>query len=100
GGLRLRPEALAAAMSQDAAAGITPVAVVGSAGTTATGAIDPLEAIAETCSQHGAWFHVDAAYGGAAVLAPRLRPLLAGIERADSIAFDPHKWLNTPQSSA
>jgi aromatic-L-amino-acid/L-tryptophan decarboxylase len=74
--------------------------VVATAGTTATGAVDPLPAIADLCAQHGLWLHVDAAYGGAAMLAPELRPLLAGIERADSIAFDPHKWLYTPQSSA
>jgi glutamate/tyrosine decarboxylase-like PLP-dependent enzyme len=56
--------------------------------------------VAEICGRHKLWMHVDAAYGGAAALAPELRPLLDGIERADSIAFDPHKWLYTPQSSA
>jgi aromatic-L-amino-acid/L-tryptophan decarboxylase len=98
--LRMRVDALAAAVADDLAAGLKPFAVAATAGTTATGAIDPLPEIADLCAGHGLWMHVDAAYGGAAVLAPALRPLLAGIERADSIAFDPHKWLYTPQSSA
>jgi glutamate/tyrosine decarboxylase-like PLP-dependent enzyme len=98
--LRMRMDALEAAIADDLAAGLKPFAVAATAGTTATGAIDPLPAIADVCAAHDLWMHVDAAYGGAAVLAPGLRPLLAGIERADSIAFDPHKWLYTPQSSA
>jgi aromatic-L-amino-acid decarboxylase len=98
--LSMRTDALERAIADDVAAGRHPFAVVATAGTTATGAIDPLPAVAEICARHGLWMHVDAAYGGAAVLAPELRPLLAGIERADSIAFDPHKWLYTPQSSA
>ena len=60
--------------------------------------MDPLEEIADLCREEDLWFHVDAAYGGPAMLADDLRPLFAGIERADSIAFDPHKWLYTPQS--
>jgi aromatic-L-amino-acid decarboxylase len=63
-----------------------------------TGVVDPLPAIADVCRDEELWFHVDAAYGGPAMLADDLRPLFAGIERADSIAFDPHKWLYTPQS--
>ena len=98
--LRMRTELLREAIDNDVAAGATPIAVVGSAGTTGTGAIDPLEEIADICTQRGIWFHVDAAYGGAGMLAPDLRPLFAGIERADSITFDPHKWLYTPQPSA
>jgi glutamate/tyrosine decarboxylase-like PLP-dependent enzyme len=64
----------------------------------ATGSIDPLGEIADVCTDERLWFHVDAAYGGPAVLADDLRPQLAGIDRADSIAFDPHKWLYTPHS--
>jgi aromatic-L-amino-acid/L-tryptophan decarboxylase len=95
---RMRVDALAAMVSDDAAAGAVPIAVVATAGTTTTGSIDPLGAVADVAAEHGAWLHVDAAYGGAAVLADDLRPLLAGIERADSIALDPHKWLYTPHS--
>jgi glutamate/tyrosine decarboxylase-like PLP-dependent enzyme len=88
--LRMRPDVLRAMIEQDDA---QPMAIVGTAGTTGTGAIDPLPALADTAAAHGAWFHVDAAYGGAAVLAEDLKPLLSGIERADSLAIDPHKWL-------
>jgi aromatic-L-amino-acid decarboxylase len=93
---RMRPEALAGAIERDLAAGIVPAAAIATAGTTATGAIDPLPDIAELCERHGAHLHVDACYGGPAALADELRPLLAGIERADSIAVDAHKWLYTP----
>jgi aromatic-L-amino-acid/L-tryptophan decarboxylase len=93
---RMRPDELAAAIERDLADGVKPAAVVATAGTTATGAIDPLPEVAELCERHGVWMHVDAAYGGPAVLADDLRPLMAGIERADSIAVDPHKWLYTP----
>jgi aromatic-L-amino-acid decarboxylase len=67
--------------------------VVGTAGTTAAGVIDPLPAMASLARTEGLWFHVDAAWGGAAALSPRLRPALAGIENADSITCDAHKWL-------
>ncbi len=97
-GFRLRVDALRAAIDEDRAAGRHPIAVVASAGTVATGAIDPLEEIADVCADEGLWFHVDGAYGGPGVLADELRPLYAGIERAESIAFDPHKWLYTPHS--
>ncbi|MGH2676094.1 MAG: pyridoxal phosphate-dependent decarboxylase family protein, partial [Actinomycetota bacterium] len=97
-GFRLRVDALRQAVERDLAEGLRPIAVVSSAGTVATGAIDPLEEIADVAAQHDLWFHVDGAYGGPGVLAEELRPLYAGIERADSIAFDPHKWLYTPHS--
>ena len=97
-GLRIRVDELAAAIETDRAAGVRPLAVVATAGTVSTGVIDPLEEIADVCEREGLWFHVDAAYGGPAVLADDLRPLFGGIERAHSIAFDPHKWMYTPHS--
>jgi aromatic-L-amino-acid/L-tryptophan decarboxylase len=96
---RMRPDALAAAIERDRADGIRPLALAATAGTTTTGSIDPLPELADLAEEHGLWLHADAAYGGAAVLSDELRPLLAGIERADSIAVDPHKWLYTPQSA-
>jgi glutamate/tyrosine decarboxylase-like PLP-dependent enzyme len=95
---RMRTDALAQAIARDREAGARPFAVVATAGTVATGAVDPLPAIADICAAQKLWLHVDAAYGGPAVLADDLRPLFAGIERADSIAFDPHKWMYTPHS--
>jgi len=94
-----RPEEVERLIRADLAAGVRPVAVVGTAGTTGTGSIDPLPALAEIARRHGVWFHVDAAYGGAAVLADDLRGLLAGIELADSVTVDAHKWLYTSASS-
>ncbi|HYP47470.1 MAG TPA: pyridoxal-dependent decarboxylase [Thermoleophilaceae bacterium] len=93
---RMRFDLLEEALERDLADGALPIAVVGTAGTTGTGSIDPLPEIAELCRRHRIWFHVDAAYGGPAALAEDLRPLLAGIEQADSVAIDPHKWLYTP----
>jgi aromatic-L-amino-acid decarboxylase len=97
-GCRIRLDLLREAIREDRAAGSIPVAVVASAGTVGTGAIDPLQELAHLCAEEGLWFHIDAAYGGPAVLAEDLRSQFAGIERADSIAFDPHKWLYTPHS--
>jgi L-2,4-diaminobutyrate decarboxylase len=88
---RLDPRALADALAASVRAGQTPVAVVATAGTTDTGAIDPLPACADLAAEYGAWLHVDAAYGGGALLSDRLAPLLAGIERADSVSLDWHK---------
>src|SRR5688572_1211266 len=96
---RMRVDALREAIEGDLAAGARPVIVVATAGTVATGAIDPLEEIAQVCEEHGLWLHVDAAYGGIAALVPSLRPAFRGIERADSIAFDPHKWLYIPPAA-
>jgi aromatic-L-amino-acid/L-tryptophan decarboxylase len=73
-----------------------PIAVVASAGTTSTGAIDPLDEIADVCARHNVWLHVDGAYGAPAILSDRYRAELAGLARADSIAIDPHKWLYVP----
>jgi len=95
---RIRMPELREAIARDRAAGVRPIAVVASAGTVATGAVDPLEELAEFCEEEGLWLHVDGAYGGPAVFTEDLRPLFTGIERADSIAFDPHKWLYTPHS--
>jgi aromatic-L-amino-acid decarboxylase len=96
---RMRVDALREAIEADLAAGVRPIAVVATAGTVATGAIDPLGEIAEVCAEHDLWLHVDAAYGGIAALVASLRPAFAGIERADSIAFDPHKWLYIPPAA-
>jgi aromatic-L-amino-acid/L-tryptophan decarboxylase len=93
--LALRPDALAAALEADRAAGFRPACVVATVGTTSSTAIDPLRPIAELCRRHGAWLHVDAAYAGAAAIVPELRPLFDGMEQADSIVFNPHKWLLT-----
>jgi aromatic-L-amino-acid decarboxylase len=98
GAYRMRVDRLREEIRADRDRGIRPIAVVASGGTVATGSIDPLAEIADVCRDEGLWFHVDAAYGGPAVLADDLRPLLWGIARADSIAFDPHKWLYTPHS--
>ncbi len=95
-GYRIQVDRLRAAIAEDRAAGRVPFAVVASAGTVATGAVDPLPQIADLCADEELWMHVDAAYGGPAMFADDLRPLFEGIERADSIAFDPHKWLYTP----
>jgi aromatic-L-amino-acid/L-tryptophan decarboxylase len=91
----LRPDALARALEADRAAGLRPACVVATVGTTSSTAIDPLRPIAELCRRHGAWLHVDAAYAGAAAIVPELRPLFDGMEQADSIVFNPHKWLLT-----
>jgi aromatic-L-amino-acid decarboxylase len=91
----LRPEALARALEADRAQGLRPACVVASVGTTSSTAIDPLRPVAELCRRHGAWLHVDAAYAGSAAIVPELRPLFDGMEQADSIVFNPHKWLLT-----
>jgi aromatic-L-amino-acid decarboxylase len=93
---RLRPASLAEAIAADRAAGRTPVAVVATVGTTSTTSIDPVPAIADICEREGLWLHVDAAYGGAAALAPGCEWVLDGCSRADSLVVNPHKWLFTP----
>ncbi len=93
---RMRPDALRAALEEDVAAGIVPVAVVPTLGTTSTTSLDPVAEIVPIAREHGAWIHVDAAYGGPAAIVPELRPGFAGWEEADSIVINPHKWLFTP----
>jgi len=89
----LRPAALAAAVEADLAAGRRPCAVVATSGTTATTAFDPLDAIAEVARAHGLWLHVDAAMAGSAMILPECRALWQGIEAADSLVWNAHKWL-------
>jgi aromatic-L-amino-acid decarboxylase len=90
---RLTLDALAHTVAEDRAAGLTPFCVIAAAGTTNTGAVDPLPTLAEFCAAENLWLHVDGAFGAAAVLTQEGRRLLDGIERADSIALDAHKWL-------
>ncbi|MEZ5354707.1 MAG: pyridoxal-dependent decarboxylase [Bryobacteraceae bacterium] len=99
GSLRMIPAALEAAVAEDRAAGRIPFMAIGTAGTTNAGAIDPLPEIAALCVRERLWFHVDAAWGGAAAFSRSLRPLLQGIERADSITFDAHKWMSVPMGA-
>ncbi len=93
---RMDAAALAASIAADRTAGLHPFLVVGTAGTVDTGAIDPLAAIGDIARAEGIWFHVDGAFGATAAASPCLRPLLAGIEGADSLAFDFHKWAQVP----
>ncbi len=90
---------LARQVDEDRRAGFAPVMVVGTAGTTAAGAIDPLPDLARFCRSEELWFHVDAAWGGAAILSPALRGHLAGIDGADSITCDAHKWFSVPMGA-
>ena len=96
GSFRLDPDPLREAVAEDRAAGREPFCVVANAGTTNTGAVDPLPELAALCREEDLWLHADAAYGGAAVLCPAGREALAGLERVDSLALDPHKWLFQP----
>ena len=93
---RMRREALALRVAEDRGNGMLPFLLVGTAGTVDIGAIDELDGLADFAAQEGLWFHVDGAFGAIAALAPKLRRLLAGIERADSVAFDFHKWAQVP----
>jgi aromatic-L-amino-acid decarboxylase len=95
---RLRPADVARAIDADRAAGVAPVVVIGTAGTTLTGAVDPLDALADVCADSGVWFHVDGAYGLPAASTPSAAPLFAGVERADSVSIDAHKWLFMPKA--
>ena len=93
---RIDLPALEQAIAEDRAAGLRPFCVVGTAGSVNTGAIDELNALADICARESLWLHVDGAFGALAQLSPRLRPLVDGMARADSIAFDLHKWLYLP----
>ncbi len=93
---RMRPDALTRAIAEDRASGWQPFCVVGTLGTTSSTSVDPAAELANVCQREGLWLHLDAAYGGAAALTPELRPLFDGWERADSIVFNPHKWMFTP----
>jgi glutamate/tyrosine decarboxylase-like PLP-dependent enzyme len=96
GSFAMDPDALRACMGADVERGDVPVAVVATAGTVATGAIDPLSRIAEVCQAQGVWLHVDGAFGALAMLDPETAPRVQGLSRADSLAFDFHKWLSVP----
>lgn len=96
--LKLDMKALTVAVARDRAAGHRPFCVVASAGTVNTGIVDPLSELADFCAKEKLWLHVDGAYGGFGLLDPRVAPLYAGIERADSVALDPHKWLAVPNT--
>ena len=93
---RMDPAALERAIARDAAHGMQPFLVVGTGGTVDTGAIDDLDRLASICAARQLWFHVDAAFGALAMLTPELAPAFRGIERADSVAFDFHKWGQVP----
>ena len=97
---RMDPKALARAIAEDRAGGAVPVMVVATAGTTAAGMIDPLHACADIAQREHLWYHIDAAWGGAALASTRLRGALDGMERADSITIDAHKWMATTMGCA
>ena len=92
---RVRPDALAARIRQDREEGLTPFFMCACTGTTSSLALDPVDAIAEVCAEHGLWLHVDAAMAGTAAICPEFRYMHAGVERADSYTFNPHKWMFT-----
>ena len=93
---QMRPDALAATIAADRAAGHRPIAIVATVGTTSSTSVDPVAAIADIAEREGLWLHVDAAYAGVVALLPERRAPFAGWERADSIVVNPHKWLFTP----
>ena len=97
--LQMNVEVLARRIAEDREAGFAPFLIVATAGTTNAGVVDPLPRIADVASVEKVWFHVDAAWGGAAMFVRELRDVLEGIERADSITFDAHKWLSVPMAA-
>ncbi len=96
GRFRMDMNALVETVAEDRAAGLSPIAVCANAGTSSSGAIDPLEAMADYCEAQGIWLHVDAAHGGFAMVTEEGRKVLGGIERADSVVLDAHKWFFQP----
>jgi glutamate/tyrosine decarboxylase-like PLP-dependent enzyme len=90
---------LARQVAEDRKNGLAPFMVVGTAGTTGAGVIDPLPELGSFCQAQGLWFHVDAAWGGAAIISPKLKGHLGGIEAADSITCDAHKWFSVPMGA-
>jgi len=94
--LRMRAPVLDDSIRRDLDSGHVPVAVAASAGTASAGTIDPLHDVGEVCRRHGVWFHIDAAYGGPAILTARYRDALSALKEADSLALDPHKWMYVP----
>jgi glutamate/tyrosine decarboxylase-like PLP-dependent enzyme len=99
GDLRMDVRDLTRRVAEDRREGFAPFMVVGTAGTTAAGAIDPLPDLARFCKSEKLWFHADAAWGGAAIISPRLKDYLAGIGAADSITCDAHKWFSVPMGA-
>jgi aromatic-L-amino-acid decarboxylase len=96
GEFRMRPDALAQAIADDRRAGLVPVAVIATIGTTSSTSVDPLPDIAAICREHRTWLHVDAAYAGVAAMVPGYEWILRGVDQADSLVVNPHKWLFTP----
>jgi aromatic-L-amino-acid decarboxylase len=92
----MRPASLREAIERDLAAGMLPIACTATIGTTGVASIDPVPEIASVCSDHRVWLHVDAAYAGVAAILPEKQAILAGVERAQSLVVNPHKWLFTP----
>jgi len=96
GDFRVDVAALRDKIQGDRALGMRPFCVIGNVGTINTGAIDDLHAIADLCAEENLWFHADGAFGALAAISPKLRPLVSGLERADSVVFDLHKWMSLP----
>ena len=93
---RMRPDALEAAIAADKVAGHLPLAAVATVGTTSTASVDPVPAIADICARENMWLHIDASYAGTAAIVPECRHIMAGVDRADSLVVNPHKWMFTP----